>query len=473
MIGFRPGSLIDAMAGGWSLAWPRPLSAFWIISPVCCSGRASPPQRKSPTSPAGWVPAVAGWSAERSQPVRRLLRSRTEPTSSHLNSTTSAELNDLGVYVPPGASIVPACLAALDEASGPVTGGQLLAAVVAGYETTVRLSECVGPSAELEIGWHTPAFHGAVGAAVSAGVLLGLDRDHIAQALTIAADIAGGGLMFARLGSDVKRMHAGRAAETGVFAALLARAGMESRLDVIEHPHWGYCRTMTASTDRYDLSEITDGLGSRFVSFARTGVKYYPVGAEIQGVIDNISQLKTEHDIVPDQISDVVVGTTRFFVQAAVHRVPDSISEIHFNIEYGTAMALLHDVRPVHQGPEVLQQWIEGYRNPEVRALCARVQHVEDLDPDAGNPYSVDSRVTISMRDGRLLKTASAYVAKAESSGTMKFAPMDRRKIKAKFQNMTQRAVSSELQAEISAGVLGIFDVRDAKRLWALIADRG
>ena len=393
----------------------------------------------------------------------------TSPTAAafaHGTLAQSFELNDLGVYCHPGACVVPACLSALDLVAGPVPGARFVAAVVAGYEVMIRLSECVGPSAELDVGWHTPAFHGAVGAAVAAGVVLGFDAVTMAQAIVIAADYAGGGLMMARLGTDVKRTHCGRAAETGVFAALLAQRGIRSRLDTLEHPDWGYCRTMTASTDKFDLDHLDRDLGTRYIAFDRTGVKYYPVGAEVLGAIDNVNLLKARHGIVPAAVRQVTVGTPRFFVTAQGHEFPRSLSQIHFNMEYGVAMALVHDVRPVYESGTVLQQWLQGYASDVVRLLAARVRHVVDDALDRRNPYGIDSNVEIVLDDGTVLAAGTDYVAAAESRGTMQFAPMEADRIQAKFVVLAGHRVATRDAARLAQAVLGLFDAADATGLW-------
>ena len=379
------------------------------------------------------------------------------------------EMNDLGVYVHPGACVIPAALAAMDQKGRPVSGAALLAAIVAGYEVTVRVSECVGPAAELDVGWHTPPFHGAIGAAVAASMILGSDATTIAQAIAIAADIAGGGLMLARLGTDVKRLHCGRGAEAGVLSALLAREGLVARLDVLENADWGYCRTMTASLDKFDLSVIDRDLGRRFIAFPRTAIKYYPVGAEVLGVVDNVNRLKREHAFAADAIAEIIVGTPRFFVRAEAHEVPTHISQIHFNVEYGAAMALRHDIRPVHEMPEVVDLWKAGYQDPRVVALARRVRHVVDEALERMNPYAVDSRVEIRLNDGRNLVSETAYVRKAASAGTMQFAPMARESIVAKFRALSRHHLSVDGQQAVIDAVLGIATLGDARRLWSLI----
>jgi aconitate decarboxylase len=237
-------------------------------------------------------------------------------------------------------------------------------------------------------------------------------------------------------------------------------------LDTLEHEDWGYCRTMTASKDRFDLREIDRDLGTRFVAFDRTGIKYYPVGAEVLGAIDNINRLKTRHGLSPSNVERITVGTPTFFRTAEGHEFPQSLSQVHFNIEYGIAMALVHEVRPVHESSAVLRQWMSGYEDATVRTVAGRVEHVTDEALDRRNPYGIDSRIQVVLRDGSVLEAETEYVAKAGSAGTMQFAPMEQRKIVAKFCALTEDAFSVETANGFANAVLGMYDTRDATELW-------
>ena len=379
----------------------------------------------------------------------------------------SFELNDLGAYVHAGACVIPACLAALSETRVPVSGAQFVVAVSVGYEITVRLAEAIGAGAELDIGWHTPGFHGAVGASAAAALLLGHDRDGVARSLAIAADLAGGGLMVARLGADTKRLHCGRGAETGVFAALLAGEELVARLDVLEHPQWGYCRAMAGGRLPDSLEALTRGLGSHWVGFDRTAIKYYCVGAEVLGVLDNIKQLKSREGFRLDDIESITVGTPKFFVLAEAHQFPASPTEVHFNVEYGVAMALLYRIEPVYEGGiDLLRLWMRGYENPEVRSLSERVHHVVDEELERHNPYSVDSKVVIQFSNGQKMEQETSYVQAMESKASMRFAPMDSEKIRRKFTALTQEGLAPAPRDALLKVIEGLATTADAKDLW-------
>src|SRR6202007_2564642 len=101
-----------------------------------------------------------------------------------------------------------------------------IAAFVAGNEVMIRIGRATGHTNEAR-GFHAPGTTGPFGAAIAAGHLLGLDPEAMTNALGIAGSLAGGLLEFARSGTGamVKRLHLGRASESGVLAASLAEDG--------------------------------------------------------------------------------------------------------------------------------------------------------------------------------------------------------------------------------------------------------
>ncbi|MGH3745997.1 MAG: MmgE/PrpD family protein, partial [Micromonosporaceae bacterium] len=128
------------------------------------------------------------------------------------------ELDDLHKVsiVHPGSVVVPAALAVAEHTGG-VDGRRLLTAIVAGYEVAARVGMSVG-AAHLRAGWHPTGTHGTLGAAAAAGSILGLDPERMTHALGTAGTQASG-LMAAQYAAMVKRFHAGRAAQSGVYSA--------------------------------------------------------------------------------------------------------------------------------------------------------------------------------------------------------------------------------------------------------------
>jgi 2-methylcitrate dehydratase PrpD len=133
-----------------------------------------------------------------------------------------------------GAVIAPAVLA-LAEQEG-LGGAAVLRGLAVGAEAICRLSTVV-PKAVHESGFHPTAVFGAMGAAAGAGAALGLNQNQLVNALGIAGSMAGGIIEYLADGSWTKRMHPGWAAQSGLRAALLARAGFTGPRTVFEGTH--------------------------------------------------------------------------------------------------------------------------------------------------------------------------------------------------------------------------------------------
>src|SRR6202012_5782000 len=147
-----------------------------------------------------------------------------------------------------------------------------LTATVAGYEIGPRVGLCMGQE-HIGQGWHSGATVGIFSAAAGAARGLALDTDKTVHALGIAGTQSSG-LMAAQYGAMVKRMHAGRAAQSGLYGALLADAGFTGITDVFESEYGGFCTTFSRSRDRFNLSELTSGLGERFETLG-VALKFY------------------------------------------------------------------------------------------------------------------------------------------------------------------------------------------------------
>ena len=126
----------------------------------------------------------------------------------------SDNLTKPGAGVHPGATLLPPGLAVAQERGS--SGRALITAVVAGFEVMYRIGYATKHSNERR-GFHAPGTTGPFGAAVAAGVLLGLDAPRMTNALGIAGSLAGGLMEFARSGTGamVKRLHLGARAKAG------------------------------------------------------------------------------------------------------------------------------------------------------------------------------------------------------------------------------------------------------------------
>ena len=150
--------------------------------------------------------------------------------------------------VHPGATMCMPALAVAQERG--IGGRELIAAFVAGAEVMIRIGRATKHNNEGR-GFHAPGTTGPFGGAVAVGRLLKFDADKMTNALGIAGSLACGLLEFARSGTGamVKRLHLGRAAESGVLAASLAEEGFTGPQSVLEGP-FGFLNVYCGETRR-------------------------------------------------------------------------------------------------------------------------------------------------------------------------------------------------------------------------------
>src|SRR5437867_703845 len=121
-----------------------------------------------------------------------------------------------------------------------------LRAVIVGYEISTRIGAAMGRAHYRY--WHNTGTIGCFGACAAAAELLNLDGNKFAHALATVTTFAAGLQQAFRMDSMSKPLHAGRAAEAGVTAALAAREGVTGSLDVIEGEA-GFGRAMADGAD--------------------------------------------------------------------------------------------------------------------------------------------------------------------------------------------------------------------------------
>src|SRR6201992_153940 len=179
-----------------------------------------------------------------------------------------------------GAVIVPAVLAACERHNP--DGRMALVGIAVGTEVLARLTRAV-PKAVHKAGFHPPAIFGAMGAAAGVGAAPGLDVKQIVDALGIAGSMAGGIIEYLAEGAWTKRLHAGWAAQSGLRAALLGRAGFFGPRTVLEGVHGLF--NGFAHTTHGNYAALTSDFGQRWV-IDTLAFKPYPCGTMAQPYID-------------------------------------------------------------------------------------------------------------------------------------------------------------------------------------------
>jgi 2-methylcitrate dehydratase PrpD len=300
----------------------------------------------------------------------------------------TAEVDDIyrdGIYHP-GAPTIAAALA-VTQAKG-VSGEAFLRAVIVGYEISTRIAGAMGRAHYRY--WHNTGTIGCFGAASAAAELLGLDRVRFAHALATVATFAAGLQQAFRSDSMSKPMHAGRAADAGVTAALAAAEGVTGALDIMEGEA-GFGRAMGEGPD-WERALAT--LGEDF-HICRMTFKNHACCGHAFAAIDGALALKAQMGIAAPEIARVRVGGYRATLEVAGIAEPATAAEARFSTSYLVATALTHgSVR------------LAAFERPRLedagtRALMKRVELVLDPALDAAFPAQRAARVTIEAKDGR------------------------------------------------------------------------
>jgi 2-methylcitrate dehydratase PrpD len=363
--------------------------------------------------------------------------------------------------VHPGNVVVPAAVATAEELGR--TGAELLTAVVLGYEVLARCGLAAGPDALLEQRLHTFSLLGPFGAAAAVAKLrFGDDADRIHDALGIAATLAPTALLdAAREGATVKDVFEGHAAALGVVAGRYASLGVTGMRRWAEEWFPAVIRTP-------DLDRLTDGIGVRWeMAAGGLRIKLRPVMGLVQPTIAAVLDLLDRHPVVPADVTDIRVDSTRR-AMIATDVAPATVTGAKASIPF-TVAALLHQPEAARTDPYLLDFFTaELLGDPDVLALSARcgvrldAEFDHHFEADAEMRY--ESRVTVTLRDG---SRHTGYADIWPSTSRMSFD-----EVAGKFTACATRGGIAE-PAPIVAAVRGLAGLDDARRLGALLAGDG
>lgn len=178
-----------------------------------------------------------------------------------------------------GVVVIPAALAMAEARR--TTGGELIAALISGYETALRIGR--DHAADLSArGFRTTPAYGVFGAAAAAARLLRLDSDRTAHALSLAANLAAGLREFVDAGTGEFPFQAGFAARNGIDAARLAIAGASAAPSALDGAA-GFFRAFGEAGRDYG-ARLAERLGVEFEMLAIT-YKPYPICQFHRGVV--------------------------------------------------------------------------------------------------------------------------------------------------------------------------------------------
>jgi 2-methylcitrate dehydratase PrpD len=289
-----------------------------------------------------------------------------------------------------GAVIIPAVLAACERHNA--DGKSALTGIAIGVEVLCRLS-LVTPKLVHKAGFHPTAVFGAMGAAAGVGAALKLDKRQIVDALGVVGSMASGIIEYLAEGTWTKRMHAGWAAQSGLRAALLARAGFSGPRTVFEGVH-GLFHGF-AHTTKGDYDALIGDFGKRWVT-ETLAFKPYPCGTMTHPYIDCARRLAArgiKADDIAEMVCEVGEGTVhRLWEPLAAKQKPPNGYAGKFSTPYCIASGFV-------RGNVGLSDFSdEAVKDPAVLALAAKVRY--RIDPNNPYPKNYTGHIRATLRNG-------------------------------------------------------------------------
>jgi aconitate decarboxylase len=378
------------------------------------------------------------------------------PNAALANGTAvhSFELDDLhktSIIHPGGVAITPAL--AMAEKVGGCDGKEFLTAVVAGYEVGIRVGMSVG-TAHLQRGFHNTATNGTFCSGAAAGRILKLDPEKMTHDLGISGTQAAG-LMAAQYSAMVKRMHAGRAAQSGVYGALLAQKGLTGITNILEADFGGYCKTMS---DACDMNKLTVGLGENFET-GKVGFKPYAAGGSTHTAHEAVKSIMNRYHITADRIDQINIrSTTVTYHHTSWEYRPQGVTAAQMNMQYVVAITAL-------EGEIFIDQFTEEKVNdPKIIEYSRRVQVIPDPELDKLGPEFRHCIIAeVKTKDG---KTFSERMDTAKGSNKR---PMTTDEVIRKFKILAGKVLSQKRVDELYDTVLTLEKISEVKKLANLL----
>jgi len=314
----------------------------------------------------------------------------------------------------------------------------------------------MGPQ-HIASGWHSGATLGVFSAAAGAARGLRLDAGRTVHALGIAGTQAAG-LMAAQFGAMVKRMHAGRSSQSGLYGALLADAGFTGIVNVLESEYGGFCTTLSQSKDQFNLKELTAGFGETWQTMG-IALKFYACVGTNHTTLDAIRDMQTERPFGAADVKRVVVHGSLVTVNHVGWKyVPQGLTSAQLNMPYCVATWLL-------DGDCFVDQFTEDkIADPARMALAEKVEVIHDPEITAkGAKYRHMVRVHVHLSDGTVLKRT----VEAARGSEKKFATDA--EIVEKFEKLAMKALPRQQVEKLRDAMLGVEKLGDATELARLL----
>jgi len=358
-----------------------------------------------------------------------------------------------GLLTHPTAPALPPVLA-LGEI-GNRSGLDVLTAYQVSVEAETKMSEAINPR-HYDHGFHSTATIGAITAAAGASRMMGLNLEQTRRALGIGASQAAG--LRENFGTMTKPFHPGRSAESGIVAAEFAKLGWTATPIVLEAGR-GFFK---AAGGGYDPAAIDGKLGNPWTfTFPGVSIKPHPSGSLTHPGMGLMLDLIRKHDIRPEQVVKVKVGTNRHMPNALIHHQPTNELQAKFSMEFCMAILLL-------QRKAGLAEFTDKVVNrPDVKKMIAKVEFGVHPEAEAAGYEKMTTIIDIELAGGRKVGGRADFGKGSPSN------PMSDEELAGKFRECAAWGKLSKANAEkVVDLVFNLEKIRSIRELTRLLAKR-
>jgi 2-methylcitrate dehydratase PrpD len=339
-----------------------------------------------------------------------------------------------------------------------LTGKEFIASVAVGNEISCRVGS-VAAGEFHKRGLHPTGLFAPFGVAYLAGRILGLGPDRMAAAAGIAGSFASGILECWVDGTESKFLHSGWAAQGGIMAADLARAGVSGPAGVFEGRFGFFASHLQDPGVPRDLARISRHLGKEWES-RNASFKPFPAAHVLHPYISAALRLRARHGLAPDHIRQVRCPVAGFIVPIVCEPVeekqtPASGSHGRVSLQYTLAEALCLG----RLGRNAYSE--ESVRNGDILALARRIDYY--VDPAYPGPGRFQGAVEIAMDDGRSFKETEPYNRGSREN------PMSPEELREKFDDNAGDLLAEAARDRLADSVSRLEELADASVLVSLV----
>ena len=341
--------------------------------------------------------------------------------------------------VHPGPVVIPAALFVARQLGA--SGRALLEAIVRGYEAMNCLGRSVG-SGHYRY-WHNTATCGPTGAAAATCSLLQLDRAQWVHAFGHAITQSAGLWQVRLEPGQSKQWHNARAAQTGVQAAMLARAGTLAPLQILEGEKGFYAamcpdaapESLVCSGSGQGGAPAPEEEGADEWQILRTSLKPWAACRHSHATIDCALALHEQLALRPSDTSCIEAVVVRSYADALAfcdQAVPRTPIQARFSLQHAAAVTLLEGA------PSLKAFDVAGLRDPAVDALRRKIR--VELHPalEAEYPAHFGAEIELRLTDGTVL-----HCLRRDAWGDPEL-PMDAAAIRQKANSLLKSATGTD-----------------------------